>query len=309
VARLVIPTFVIFLREGIEAAMIIAILLAYLDRIGQRRHFRDVFAGVVAALVLVTGGGVAAYVLIHRYDGSRAQLIFETATYILAAVVLTYMTFWMQRHARSITGELERRSDDALSGGARFGLGLLAFQAVGREGLETMVFTLAIVFASSSQRAASGGSRWLLLGAILGLAVALGIAWWIYKLGHRLNVGRFFRVLGVVLMVFAAGLLADAVENLQALGWLPSGHALWSSTGIVSESSSLGDVFHSLLGYADRPTALQVAVWVAYLAISLTAFVHLARKSKRSRDPKGAVVAAVQISEVGPAPGPSSSRA
>jgi high-affinity iron transporter len=278
-----IPTFVIFLREGIEASMIVAILLAYLDRIGQRRHFRDVFAGVAAALVLITAGGIGAYALIHRYDGSRAQLVFETVTYVLAAAVLTYMTFWMQRHARSMSGELERRSDAALSGGARFGLGALAFQAVGREGVETMVFTLAIVFASSSQGASPGHSRWLLFGAVLGLAVAFAIAWWIYKLGHRLNVGRFFRVLGVALMVFAAGLLADAVENMQALGWLPSGHVLWDSSRLISESSSLGDVFHSLLGYADHPSVLQAVVWVAYLCVSVTAFVLLARRSKGPR--------------------------
>jgi high-affinity iron transporter len=295
-----IPTFVIFLREGIEASMIVAILLAYLDRIGQRRHFRDVFYGVAAAVALITTGGVAAYLLIHRYEGSRAQTIFETVTYVLAAVILTYMTFWMQRHAKSMTGELQRRSDEALSGGARFGLGVLAFQAVGREGLETMVFTLAIVFASSSQGASAGHSRWLLVGALCGLAVAFAIAWWIYKLGHRLNVGRFFRVLGIVLMVFAAGLLADAVENMQTLGWLPSGHVLWDSSRIMSESSSLGDVFHSLLGYADHPSALQAAVWVGYLAISLTAFVFLARRSRRTKP--GAVAQGHQASRVGPAP-------
>jgi len=102
----VIPTFVIFLREGIEASMVVAILLAYLDRTGQRHHFRTVYAGVAAALLLVTAGGVAAYLLVHRYEGSRFQTIFETVTYVLAAVVLTYMTFWMQRHARTMSGEL-----------------------------------------------------------------------------------------------------------------------------------------------------------------------------------------------------------
>jgi high-affinity iron transporter len=303
----VIPTFVIFLREGIEASMIVAILLAYLDRTGQRRHFRDVFLGVGAAFVLISAGGVAAYVLIHRYDGSRAQVIFETVTYVLAAAVLTYMTFWMQRHARTMSGELERRSDEALSGGARFGLGALAFQAVGREGVETMVFTLAIVFASSSQGASPSHSRWLLLGAVCGLAVAFCIAWWIYKLGHRLNVGRFFRILGVVLMVFAAGLLADAVENMQALGWLPSGHVLWDSSRIVAESSSVGDVFHSLLGYADHPSALQAVVWVAYLAISVSAFVVLARRARRP--PRGALTGEPAPRGTGPAPTPSSGTA
>ena len=148
-----IPTFVIFLREGVEASMIVAILLSYLDQIGQRRHFRDVFLGVGAALVLVLGGGVTAYLVIEQYDGSTVQTIFETVTFLVAAAVLTYMTFWMQSHSRTITQDLQRRSEAALNGRARLGLGLLSFQAVGREGLETMVFTLAIVFASSNQAA------------------------------------------------------------------------------------------------------------------------------------------------------------
>jgi high-affinity iron transporter len=278
----VIPTFVIFLREGIEASMIVAILLSYLARIGQRRHFRDVFLGVAAAMLLVLGGGIAAFELISQYDGSNVQIYFETATFLLAAAILTYMTFWMQRHARSLTKELEQRSDKALSGKTRAGLGLLAFQAVGREGLETMVFTLAIVFASKKQAATPVHGNLLLLGAALGLAVALVIAFAIYRLGAKLNLRKFFLTLGILLMVFAAGLLADAVENLQQLGWLPFGeHVLWNSSHVVSEGSSIGDVLHSLLGYADRPTVLQAVVWVGYLAISLTAFVLLSRKSKR----------------------------
>jgi high-affinity iron transporter len=276
----VIPTFVIFLREGIEASMIIAILLSYLQRIGQRQHFRDVYWGVAAALVLVLGGGVAAFFLIKQYEGSNVQTYFETATYILAAVVLTYMTFWMQRHSKGLSKELERRSNLALSRGTRWGLGLLAFQAVGREGLETMVFTLAIVFASSKQAATPILGNLLLLGAGLGVAVALVIAFAIYKLGAKLNMRRFFRVLGTVLMVFAAGLLSDAVENLQQLRWLPFGqHVLWNSSAVVSEASSFGDVLHSLLGYADHPTLLQVIVWLAYVVTSTALFMRIGRKN------------------------------
>ena len=171
-----IPTFVIFLREGIEASMIVAILLAYLQRIGMRQHFRDVFWGVASALLLVLGGGVAAFFLIKQYEGSNVQTYFETATYILAAAILTYMTFWMQRHAKGLAQELERRSDLALSKGTRWGLGLLAFQAVGREGLETMVFTLAIVFANSRQTSTPVHGNLVLLGAGLGLVAALVVA-------------------------------------------------------------------------------------------------------------------------------------
>jgi high-affinity iron transporter len=275
----VIPTFVIFFREGIEASMIVAILLSYLKRSGQRRHFRDVYLGVAAALVLVLAGGIAAYEFIDQYNGSNVQTYFETATYLVAAAALTYMTFWMQRHARSLATDLERRSDLALSGSARTGLGLLAFQAVGREGLETMVFTLAIVFASSKQAGAPLHGNFLLLGAGLGLALALGVAVAIYRLGAKLNLRRFFQILGVLLMVFAAGLLADAIENLQRLGWLPFGrHVQWNSSHVVSEGSNIGDVLHSLLGYADRPTILQVLVWVIYVAVSTTAFVRSGRR-------------------------------
>jgi high-affinity iron transporter len=265
---IMLATLVIFLREGVEASMIVAILLAYLNRIGRRDHFRDVFIGVGAALALATAGGVIAYETIRSYDGSRAQTIFETCTYLLAAAVLTYMTFWMRGHARSLSAELRARTDAALDGRARLGLALLAFQAVGREGLETVVFTLAIVFSVSA-----GGA---LAGAAIGLAGALAIAFVIYRLGHRLNLSKFFTVIGVLLMVFAAGLLADAVQNLQELGWLPVLNSpMWHSARFLSEDSALGDVMHSFFGYSDAPTALQLLTYVGYLAIVIIAFLGL----------------------------------
>ena len=291
-----IPTFVIFLREGIEASMIVAILLAYLQRIGQRRHFRDVFSGVAAALILTLGGGVAAFFLIRHYEGSNVQTYFETATYLLAAVVLTYMTFWMQLHAKVLARELQHRSDLALSKGRRWGLGLLAFQAVGREGLETMVFTLAIIFASDRQAASPVHGKLLLIGAGLGLAVALSVAFAIFKLGAKLNMRRFFQVLGIVLMVFAAGLLADAVENMQQLNWLDFGHhVLWNTSGTISEASSFGDVLHSLLGYADRPTELQAFVWMIFLVVSSILFIRVGKSSgRRGRSVENSRVAGSQ---------------
>jgi high-affinity iron transporter len=270
-----LATLVIFLREGVEASMIIAILLAYLDRIGQREHFRDVFIGVGAALALAAGGGVAAYLTVRTYDGSRAQTIFETATYLVAATVLTYMTFWMRKHARSLSKELRGRVEAALDGRARWGLGLLAFQAVGREGLETVVFTLAIVFSTSTAGA--------LTGAALGLAGGLAVAFTIYRLGHRLNMGRFFTVIGVLLMVFAAGLLADAVENLQQLGWLPVlDSPMWHSGRLLSEDSSFGDVLHSFFGYSDAPTPLQLLFYAGYLVIVIAAYLGV-RALRRPR--------------------------
>jgi high-affinity iron transporter len=269
-----IATLVIFLREGIEASMIVSILLAYLDQIGQRHHFRDVLLGVGSALGLAAAGGVAAYWTIRSYDGSDVQTIFETVTFLVAAAVLTYMTFWMRSHSRSIAGELRERTDAALSGGARRGLFLLAFQAVGREGLETVVFTLAVVFSTS---ASSAG-----LGAAVGLALALALAFAIYRLGKSIDVGLFFKVVGVLLMVFAAGLLVDAVENMQQLGWLPViGHPLWNSAGFLSEASSLGDVAHSFFGYVQRPNPLEVAVWFLYVVVVVSFFLAPRRSAHR----------------------------
>jgi len=273
----VVATLVIFLREGVEASMIVAILLAYLDRIGRRDHFRDVFVGVGAALALATAGGVVAYQTIRSYDGSRVQTVFETATYLLAAVVLTYMTFWMRNHARTMSADLRARTDAALSGRARWGLGLLAFQAVGREGVETVVFTLAIVFSTSTAGAVGG--------ALLGFAIAMVIAVVIYRLGHRLDMARFFTAIGVLLMVFAAGLLADAVQNLQELGWVPTlGAPLWHSARLLSEDSAFGDVLHSFFGYSDSPSLLQALTYLAYLAVVVVAYLGLRGKvGQRSR--------------------------
>jgi high-affinity iron transporter len=116
--------------------------------------------------------------------------------------------------------------------------------------------------------------------------MARAVAYAIFKLGRRLNLGLFFRAIGVVLMVFAAGLLADAVENMQQLGWLPFfGHTLWNTSGFLSEGSSLGDVFHSLLGYADQPTVLQVIVWVTFVSVSATLFVRMGRRAARAPSP------------------------
>jgi high-affinity iron transporter len=270
-----LATLVIFLREGVEASMIIAILLAYLNRIGRREHFRDVFIGVGAALILATAGGAVAYATIRSYDGSRVQTIFETVTYLVAATVLTYMTFWMRHHARSLSKELRARAEAALDGRARWGLGLLAFQAVGREGLETVVFTLAIVLSTSPASA--------LTGAVIGLAGSLVIAFVIYRLGHRLNLSRFFTVIGVLLMIFAAGLLADSVQNMQELGWLPLLNTpMWHSASLLSEDSSFGDVLHSFFGYSDAPTPLQLLVYVGYLAIVVVAYLGL-RAGLRTR--------------------------
>jgi high-affinity iron transporter len=139
---------------------------------------------------------------------------------------------------------------------------------VGREGLETVVFTLAIVFSTSTAGALAGGG--------VGLAAAMVVAFAVYRLGKRIDIGLFFKVVGALLMVFAAGLLVDTVDNMQKLGWLPVvAHPLWNSAHVLSEDSAMGDVVHSFFGYVSRPTLLEVGVWVLYIAVTVTAFLGL----------------------------------
>jgi high-affinity iron transporter len=276
-----LPAYILFLREGLEASMIVTILLAALRQMGQpRAQLRAVWAGVGLAILAAAVGGVILYATLRHYDGSTVQLIFETGAYLVAVVLLTGMTFWVQRHSRTLKRELVAQT--AATGGSALALGLLAFTSVGREALESVVFTLAFAFHENGLL--------LLLGALLGVATSLALAVAIYRLGYRLDYRRFFRVMGLLLLLFAAGLLGDAVQNLQTLGWLPgAGAHLWSTAGWLSESSAFGDLLHAFIGYAESPTALQMGAYLAFLAIAGSLFAHMTRLTRRPATPIRAI--------------------
>ncbi len=263
-----IAAFVLFLREGLEASLIVSLLFAALRQLGMTHQARAVWIGVGLAILGSLLGGVALYITIHDYVGSTFQTIFETVTYLVAVVLLTTMTFWMQNHSRSLKKEFVAKASAASSG---FALGLLAFSTVGREGLETAVFTLAFAFQTSGLL--------LLAGAALGLLVSIGLCVMIYRLGYRLDYRVFFRVMGIVLLFFAAGLLGDAIQNMQELNWIALGTTpLWNTAHILSEDSTLGDILHSFLGYAESPTILQGVIYTAYLVVASGIFFWLTRK-------------------------------
>jgi len=263
-----IATFVLFLREGLEASLIVSILFAALRQLGQMEKARAVWAGVGLAIFTSLVGGVALYITIHNYAGSIFQAVFETFTYLLAVVLLTTMTFWMQKHSRYLKRDIMAKAGLAGSGLA---LALLAFSTVGREGLETAVFTLAFAFQMNGAL--------LLLGASLGLLASIGLSFLVYKLGYKLDFRIFFRVMGILLLFFAAGLLGDAIQNMQQLGWLPFATApMWNTAGILPESSTLGDILHAFLGYAEAPTILQGIFYAAYLIVAGSLFARLTRK-------------------------------
>jgi len=253
-----IATFVLFLREGLEASLIVSILFAALRQLDQMGKARAVWIGVGLATLGSLLGGLALYVFVHEYADTTFQIIFETITYLVAVVLLTTMTFWMQKHSRTMKREITSRASAAGSG---FALGLLAFTTVGREGLESAFFTLAFAFQTNAVL--------LLTGALLGMLSAIGLCLLIYKLGYRLDYRIFFRVMGILLLFFAAGLLSDAVQNMQQLGWLSVGMApLWNTSHFLSENSVIGDLLHGIIGYAEEPTILQGLFYVTYLLIA-----------------------------------------
>jgi high-affinity iron transporter len=263
-----VASFVLFLREGLEASLIVSILFAALRQLGELKKMRAVWIGIGLAVLASLGGGAVIYITIREYDGSTFQTIFETITYLVAVVLLTSMTFWLQSHTRSLKKDL---TSQAAMAGSAFGLGLLAFFTVGREGLETAVFSLALAFQTSG--------LWLSLGAVLGLATSMILCWLIYRLGYRLDFRIFFRVMGILLLVFAAGLLANAIQNMQELGWISFGTMqLWNTARFLSQDSTLGDILHAFIGYADAPSILQVTLYIVYLMTVGAIFAKMTRK-------------------------------
>ena len=266
-------SLLIFAREGLEGTLICSILLACLAAAGRRDLFRYVFAGAALAIVLATAAGVVLWIVSRdTFVHSNQQTWFETGVFTIAVGVLTYMTFWMRRHSRNMGRELRTRVSGAVTGGSGIALGAIAFVTVGREAVETVIFLIAIAYQSSPLQ--------LGIGAVIGLCIALGVSFAMYRVGVRINLGRFFAIVGSLLMVVAAGLLADAVQNLQELGVLPGkSMTLWNMSRILPDNTGIGDALHGLVGYSAAPTALQAALWAAFLVVGLTLFLRPARRS------------------------------
>ena len=280
-----VGSLLIFAREGLEGTLICSILLTCLAAAGRRELFRYVFIGAGAAVVLATAAGIVLWIVSRNaFIDSTPQAWFETGVFAVAVGVLTYMTFWMRRHSRNMGRDLRERVSGAVRGGSGIALGLIAFVTVGREAVETVIFLLAIAYQSSPLQ--------LVIGALIGLAIALSVSFAMYRVGVRINLGRFFAVVGSLLMVVAAGLLADAVQNLQQLGVLPGGSmTLWNVSGTLPDNTGIGDVLHGLVGYSAAPTVLQAILWAAFLGVGLTLFLRPVRR--RVSSPPSAPAAAV----------------
>ena len=245
-------------REGLEAALIIGIVLGYLKKTGQMGQQRSVWWGVIGAVAVSLAAALGLQAVGARLEGQGEEL-FEGVTMLLAAGMLTWMIFWMQAQGRRIQGQLEADVQRAVAGGAGWGLFGLAFLAVVREGIETVLFLSAAVFASSPEQT--------LVGGVLGLTVAVAVGWLIFAASLRLNVSGFFRVTGLLLLFVSAGLVAHGVHELQEAGVMPIIiEHVWDINPILDEKSTLGSILMSLLGYNGNPSLLEVASYAAYSA-------------------------------------------
>lgn len=258
-----IQSLLITLREGLEAALIVGIVLAYLRKCGQAESRKSVWIGVVLAILgsLIVGGIIAATT--GHLEG-RAEEIFEGVAMLIAAAVLTWMVFWMRKRAKTIRRDLEFEVNQALQLDSSLALSLLAFVAVMREGVETALF----LFAAS--RTASPIAT--LTGSILGLAIAIALGALLYRGLRVLNLRMIFNVTGLLLILFASGVLAHGLHELQEAHIVPVlVEEIWNTNTLLDDKSTVGRFTASLLGYNGNPSLVEAASYFVYLfgALSL----------------------------------------
>ena len=261
------------LREGLEAALVVSVLIAFLVRTGRRSALPTVWLGTGAALLLsVAAGGVVAYA--YATLSFEQQEAFGGIASIVAVGFVTWMIFWMRRTARSLSGTLREQLSEALDIGP-LAVATVAFLAVAREGLET-----ALIFFSSVQTAA-GGVSVPLAGLLIGLAAAVVLGYLIYRGAIRINLSRFFGITGVLLVVVAAGILAYGVHDLQEARILPGLHTLaFDVSNQISVDSWYGALLKGVFNFSPQTTVFEAITWIAYVAVVLTLFLLPLRKRR-----------------------------
>ncbi|MGQ0670892.1 MAG: iron uptake transporter permease EfeU [Actinomycetota bacterium] len=254
----------ITLREGIEAVLILSILLAYLRQLGRSDRAPLVWWGAGIAVVVSLAVGAVVFAVAGEFEG-RAEELFEGIVTLTAVGVLTWMIFWMRRQGAKIRSELQERVDTALVGGG-LALASLAFVVVLREGVETALFLFAAAKATAVE---SGGSAAQLIGAALGLSIAVVLGLLLYRGAVRLNIRTFFRVTGALILVVAAGLFAFSVHELQEAGLLPFLiPTAFDISGALPDDSGVGAILRALIGYQANPSYLEIVAWSGYLLVT-----------------------------------------
>lgn len=265
-------SYLIGLREGLEATLVVSVLVAFLVKSDRRNKLPQVWGGVVAAVVLAVGfGAILTYTAAHL--SHEGQELFDAITSLLAVVFVTWMIFWMRRTARSLSGELRGKLEDALQMGS-MAVVVMAFLAVAREGLETT-----LLFFASVQGATTTASP--LIGISLGLVTAIVIGWGIYRSALRINLTKFFTWTGLLLILVAAGIFKYGVHDLQEANILPGLNTFaFDISGVMPADSWYGTLLAGMLNITPQPSVLEAVAWVVYLVPTLVIFLLPQRAKK-----------------------------
>jgi high-affinity iron transporter len=271
----VVANFLIGLREGLEASLVVSILVAYLVRTGRRDRLPLVWAGVVVAVALSVGfGALLTYTEATVLRSDESKEVFAGVLSVVAVVFVTWMIFWMRKASRGIGKELQGKLDAAVAMGA-LAVVLMAFLAVAREGLETALFMFTAV-------QAAGSTVGPLIGFALGIGMAVLLGWLLYRRAVSINLASFFKVTGVLLIFVAAGVLAYGVHDLQEGGVLPGAESLaFDVTAQIPPGSWYGTLLRGIFNFSPQTTWLQLVVWVGYLVPVLVLFLRPARTPVR----------------------------
>lgn len=276
------------LREGLEAALIVAIVLAYLKRLDRDKDFKTVWFGTGAAIAISVIAGIIVFNVLGELEGA-AEEITEGVIAFTAAGVLTWMIFWMARQARHIKGELHAKIDVAVAAGGGAALAGIAFVAVLREGLETALFLL-----STSVGGESNAGR--LVGGLIGLAAAAGIGYLVYRGSRKVNLRVFFRYTGILILFFAAGLVAKGLHEFQEVGWIGTMNEhlydVSSVTALNPDASTFGEFLKGLFGWSPNPSIEMVVAYFLYLIPVGAAFLGLTKNVPAVRTVQAAQVEA-----------------
>jgi high-affinity iron transporter len=258
------------LREGVEAALIVSIVLAYLVRTGNGEHTAKIWLGTGIAVATSAVLGLVIFNTVGRFQEPYEQ-IFEGSTMLLAAAVVTWMLFWMRRQSAGVKGELQAAVDRVLDSGGAWGLAILAFTAVIREGVETSLF---LVGQATSAQANAGS---VFVGALIGLAIAVALGYGLYRGSRRINLQVFFRWTGIALVFIAAGLLSHAIHEFIDVGVFGSGP--WTATafdfsGVLSHDEGIGAFLRAIFGYSASPEILTLGIHVTYVVAVLALYLR-----------------------------------
>ncbi len=282
-----VSSYLLSLREGLEAALIIGIVLGALRKIRRTDLAPALWLGTLAA----TGISVLAAILLTLFglslEGS-AEKIYEGITMFLAAGILTWMIFWMSGQARNMKGELENGVNKAAVSSGKSSIYWLAFVAVVREGVELALFITAAFFAGNNERVGANTIQ-TLAGVVLGLGTAVLLGWSLLASTVRLDLRRFFQVTGLLLILFAAGLVAHGIHEFNEINWIPSVvEHVWDVNSIIDEKSVSGELLKTLFGYNGNPSLTEMIGYFGYLIIVSIFFGRstMARREVKAAQPQ-----------------------